>query len=301
MSGALFGLLGGALIGLSDALVRVTGRRLPVFLLITAVFGLSLAPVSLYMLLTGAWPAFEAWSWSIAVASGLANTVGLALLFVAIARGPIVVVSPIFTSSTVMIVGLNVLAGEPFRLAHGVAIIVTLAAILALAWPEDRRAVGGERENASELAITAAIAFCGALAIALRMFLAQEATEGVGALGATVLSRSVSALCGAVGYVVWRWAGGAFTPAHDSGPRVSLRFVWLLVLAQSLLETTSIFLVLLGGDGDDGDRVGSIIGFAAYAAFSPIAARIMWADRIGWRRGACIALAIAGAAIAAAA
>ncbi len=297
MTGALFGLFGAAIIGTSDAITRVTGRRLPILLLTTALFSVSLAPIALYMAIADAWPPLDAELWAIAALSGVCNAVGLALLFVAIARGPIAVASPAASAFARILVGLNIIDGAPFRLGHGLGAVLTMTAVILLATPERRRGATSGAET-GDSAATALIALGAALFIAFRMFTAQEIAEPMGEVGATFSSRLVAGLCTGVAYLAWRASGRRFTPQPIPGVRRHPP-IWALVLAQSALEATALMAFLFGGAGEGGDRIASVIGFSVFAAFSPIAARIMWGDAISLRQALCIGLAVLGAAAAA--
>lgn len=301
MIGALFGVLGAAIIGTSDAIARLTGRKTPVLLLTTLLFLISLGPIGLFLLATEGWPSVDAEVWAVVALSGALNAVGLALLFNAIARGPVAVASPAASSFSIVLIGLNIFAGEPFRTGHAVGAALAFAAIFLLARPERGGRRGTEpagQEDAAALGLTALIAIGAAFFIAFRMFTAQEAAESMSPLAVAVFSRAVAGLCAGAAYLAWRFSGGAFEPA----PTPELRWhppIWTLILLQSVLEVVALFLFLKGGEAAGGDRIAAVIGFTAFAAFSPIAARIIWAEKISPRRMVCIALTMAGVAAAA--
>lgn len=293
LSGLLFGLLGAVLIGFSDAITRVTGRRLSILLLTTLLFLISCAPLIVMMALTDGWPPLDAELWGVAALSGFFNAVGLALLFIAIARGPLAVASPAASAFSVILIGLNILDGAPFRLGHGVGAALMTAAILVLAAPDRRRPAA--RSPAGGAGVTAAIGLAAAGFIALRMFTAQEIAEPMGELGATFSTRLVAGLCAGTALLVWRASGKRFTPAPLEGLR-RVPPIWILVGVQAALEATALTMFLIGGAGAEGDRIASAIGYSAFAAFSPLIAWALWSEEVTRRQALCIALAILGAA-----
>lgn len=296
MTGATLGLFGALVIGTSDAITRVTGRRLPLLGLITALFLLSLPALGLYLSAADAWPPLDLGLWAIAALSGAFNAIGLALLFAAIARGPIAVASPIASAAALILIGLNILDGASFRIGHGVGALLMTVAVVLLSMPE-RRGADGPESGAAVLG-TALLALGAALTIALRMYTAQEITEPMGAAGAAFSSRLFAGTFTGAAYMLWRVSGRRFEPRPTPGVRRHPP-VWLLALLQSVLETTALLAFLLAGAGAEGDRIGAVIGFSAFAAFSPLAARVLWGDRISPRRALCIGLAVLGAASAA--
>jgi drug/metabolite transporter (DMT)-like permease len=67
------------------------------------------------------------------------------------------------------------------------------------------------------------------------------------------------------------------------------------VLLQAALETLALFAFLTGSAGDG--RAAASIGFAAFPAFTAIAAWAAYGDPIGWRRVVWIAVVVAGVAL----
>lgn len=297
MISVLFGLFAALLIGTSDALARVTGRRLPILAVTTVLFLLGLAPLSVYMTVADLWPTWRSDAVWIAVLSGAFNAIGLGLLFAALARGPVAIASPAASSFSIFLIILNVLDGQPFLLGHGVAVALMTLGVVLLARsppPGSKKAhIGGD---ARALVVTALLAVAAAFFIALRMFTAQEIEADLGAAGVTFATRLAAGLCAAATYLIWRAAGGRFEPrALEPGLRHPP--IWVMLGLQSCLEAASLMVFLSGGAMEN--RIGAVIGFASFAAFAPIAAWMMWREPIGGRRAFCIGLTMFGAIAAA--
>lgn len=318
MIGVAIGLLGALLIAWSDTLSRVTTRHFPLPLLLSAVFVLSIPPIYAGVLLLGGVPdlpetAREQSAYGQAILSGILNIIGLAALYLALSRGPVALAAPATASFSVLLILFNALAGEPVTAVQGAAILLVFAGIAMLAQPE-RGAHRGPRAGASEavvpeavgdLAATLTLALIAATAVALRMFLAQEATEVLGS-GETLL---ITRLTAAVGALLWLAVATSLSSApptprrFEKSPRSSLRVhaipraVWGLALLQAVLEATALGAFLLAGTVEDGGRIGAAIGFAAFAALTPLLGWLTFGDRIGARRVLWIAVVMAGAAL----
>ena len=132
MIGVVWGLLGGGLIGVSDCVARVTTARVSIGPLLLAVMGGSTVVLTPVLAVSGHWPAWHAYGWGAAAVSGLLNLVALGLLYQALVRGPIAVASPTASSFTVLLVALNILAGEPFDWRQVAAGLVVFVGIVML-------------------------------------------------------------------------------------------------------------------------------------------------------------------------
>jgi len=284
--GVFWGLFGAVLIGVSDCIARVTAQRVTMPLLIFLIMSTSLATLCVWMVVTGDWPVWHAYAWSVSAVSGLLNLVALMFLYRALARGPVTVASPTASSFAVILVALNALAGEPYTIAQiGAGMIVFLGVImLARANP------GGEDRteyDARWLRITALYALGCAGSVALRMYLAQEATGHVGALHAVMLNR-IFAVLGIVLALGW-WLKKRMELTWPKG------VTWRLVAIQAALEMTALGVFLIGSEQG---RIGATIGFAAFSAVTAITAWIWLKEPIGARRGFWMGVVALGVSLA---
>ena len=288
MNGILWGLLGAILIGASDCIARVTTQKVAVHMLFLSIMGLSLATLSAWLLLAGNWPMWHLKAWSASAVSGLLNLVALYFLYRALARGPVAVASPAASTFTVLLVGLNILTGEPWSWLQIAALLIVFTGIVMLARPT-RVDADTNHYNAAWLRQTAFFGLAAAVAVAVRMFFAQEASAAIGALHALYLNR-VFALLGAIALVLHA--------LHRSGelrwPRGTVR---KLVIAQAALETTALAAFLIGSE--NGGRVVATIGFSAFAAATALFAWWWLGERIGWQRGVWIVIVGSGVLLAA--
>ena len=284
MNGLFWGLCGATLIGVSDCVARVTASRISLSVLIALIMVPPFAVMTTWFAASGGWPAWNTWGWGASAVSGFLNVAVLALLFRALVRGPVTVASPATSSFTVMLVGLNVLAGHPYHWLHGVAALTVFAGVAMLARP-DRP--GKEHYDRAWLRVTALLGLGAAVSVAVRMFLAQEAGTALGPVPAVYLNRAF-ALAGSLGFMALERRRGTL-----AWPRGT---TWPLVLVQAFLETGALGLFLTGSAG--GGRVGAAIGFSCFAAVTAVAARIWLGDRIGVRRMLWMAVVAAGVAMA---
>lgn len=287
MSGILLGLLGAAFIGVSDCVARVTAQRVSMSVLLAAVMGLSTIALTLLFLITGDWPQWHPYGWLVSALSGLLNLVALFFLYTALARGPVTVASPAASTFSVILVALNALAGAPIVWTQVAAITLVFVGVVMLA----RRGSSFETHDAGYLRTTALLGLTAAFTIALRMFLAQEAGDVLGAIPALYLNR-VFALAG-VGVLL------CFETARGTQRRWPDRSLVWLVLLQALLETLALASFLIGSE--DGGRIGASIGFASFSAITALTAWVWLGETIGWRRGFWMAVVGTGIAIAVAA
>lgn len=272
MIGILWGLAGAGLIGVSDCVARVTAQRVSLPILLLVIMGAGFLALGPILWAAGRLPEWHAYGWAAAVGSGLLNLVALAFLFLALARGPVTVASPTASSFTIMLVGINGLAGHAVAPLQAVAAMVVFGGIVMLA----RRGRGGEAEahhDAAWLRTTALLALGAALAVAVRMFLAQEAAEAIGELETVLLTRGF-AVAGILLFIVAR--------------RRSAPLVWPdrrtlpLVLLQAALEILALGAFLFGSAGEG--RVGAAIGFSVFPAVTALTAWIWLGEPIGLRR-----------------
>ena len=284
MIGILWGLLGATFIGVSDCVARVTAKQVSMNLLLAAVMGLSTIALTVWMVVTGAWPTWDAYAWTASALSGGLNLLALGLLYTALVRGPVSVASSATSSFSVMLVAINALAGAPFVWQQGAAIGLVFIGIVMLAQR-------GRREgdfDGGHLRMTALLGLAAATVVAARMFLAQEAGDILGAMQALYLNRAF-ALAG----VIVLLASDGVRGRKQNWPTGSM--VWL-VLIQATLETFALGSFLIGSAGDG--RVGASIGFSSFAVISALSAWLWLGEPIGWRRGFWMLVVAVGIAVA---
>ncbi|HUF56039.1 MAG TPA: EamA family transporter [Thermohalobaculum sp.] len=289
MIGIVWGLLGGVLIGVSDCIARVTTARVTIGVLLFAVMAGSVLVLTPVLAFWSIWPAWHAWGWGAAAVSGVLNLVGLAFIFKALMRGPIAVASPTASSFTVMLVGLNILAGEPYDWRQLAAALFVFLGIVMLARPERRGAEALADYDAAGLRTTALLALGAAGSVAIRMFLAQEARVALGTLEALYLTR-VFAAVGAAAFIGWQASRGQRLAWPRGGATLGLVFV------QMVLETLALGAFLAGSAGTG--RVGAAIGFSAFPAATAATAWLWLGERISRRRVFWMAVVALGVALA---
>ncbi len=274
VTGVFWGLFGALLIGSSDCIARVTAQRISTNVLILLIMMISTVLLSGWLIATNDLPAWNTRAWLASAASGFLNVVALYLLYLALARGPVAVASPAASSFAVLLVVMNALSGEPWS---GIQLIATGIVFFSVAMLSH---TGPASANTADypsnwLQKTALLGLAAALAIALRMFLAQEASAELGALHGLYLNRLFATLTCTVLVII------------QLGIRYPLKFpdnarLTTLIIFQSLLEMAALGAFLAGSFY--GDRVSATIGFSAFAAATVIIARIFLGELIGWWR-----------------
>ncbi len=275
MTGILWGLLGAILIGSSDCIARVTAQRVSTSVLILFIMLISTALLSVWLIITNNLPPWNTWAWLASALSGVLNVVALYLLYLALARGPVAVASPAASSFAVILVTMNALAGEQWSVAQVFATVIVFFSVAMLS----RQGPGAE--NSSQYSVawlqkTALLGLAAAIAIALRMFLAQEAGDELGAAHSLYLNRLFAAVTCSVLVAVQLFLKHQLKLPNNKSTT-------LLVISQSLLEMAALGAFLAGSYY--GDRVSASIGFSAFAAAAVIIARVFLGEVIGWWRG----------------
>lgn len=284
MPGVIWGGLGAALIGVSDCVARVTAQRVSMTVLFLAVMGLSTAVLTVWLTVTGDWPRWHLYGWSASAISGVLTLGALYLLYRALAHGPVSVASPAASTFSIILIGINIATGAPFVLQQGVAALMVFVGVAMLS----RRGRSEQTYDAAHLRVTAAFGLAAALAIAVRMFLAQEASDAIGIVGSLYLNRAFALAGVAVLFVVESGQGRV--------RRWPDRKTLGLVLLQSILETAAMAAFLTGSQGSG--RIGAAIGFAGFSAVTALAAWVWLKEPVGWRRSIWMAVVGAGIVIA---
>ena len=269
MSGILLGLLGGSFIGVSDCVARFTAQRTSLSVLILYVMGISTTLMAVWFGVTGEWPRWDFYSWSVSALSGLLNLAALLFLYKALARGPVSVASPAASTFSVFLVALNVLAGEPFLWQQVFSVVVVFIGIAMLSRPSSNTI---KQENYSPvwLRTTALLGLGTGGCVALRFFFAQEAVAFLGPIHSLFLNR-IAALVSVLMLIGWEQVK-QMQRNWPKGP------VLKLVILQSFLEMMALGAFLYGSTGDG--RVGAAIGFSAFSAVTTLSAWIWLKEKV---------------------
>jgi len=287
MIAVLWGLIAAVLVGSSDAIARKTSQHSDLNVLTLIVMALSTAGMTVWFIVSGDWPPWHRNAWLASAASGALNIVVLYFLYLALRRGPVSVASPAASTFTVMLVGLNAFAGEPWTLGQLVAVALVFLGVVMLARRSSTPGID-DAYDARWIQTTALIGLIAAFAVSVRMFLAQDASAVLGAAGALYLNR-VFALVTASLLVLALTVRYAKTESALHWPRGQT--VWLIAL-QAALETFALGAFLIGSSGNG--RIGASIGFSAFAAVTAIVASLWLGERIGRTRALWIAVVVAG-------
>ncbi len=286
LTGLLLGLVGAICIGASDCIARVTSQRVTLSILILCVMGVSTALLTVYLAIEGNFPVWHQRAWIASAVSGFLNVVALYFLYLALANGPVAVASPAASSFAVILVMLNAIAGQPWTWIQLLAVVVVFAGVAMLSRGSDDDPM---QYSQAWLRKTVLLATAAAIAVSIRMFLAQVATDHIGASHALYLNR-VFALVTCMVLIGWQLSK-ATTLQFPTGKTAQL------VVLQSLFEMAALAAFLTGSLY--GGRVAASIGFSAFAAATVIIARIFLKEPVGIYRGIWVTVIVAGVLLAA--
>jgi len=289
MIAVLWGLLAAVFVGTSDAIARKTSQHTDLNVLTLCVMALSTGGMTVWFLLQGNWPEWHFNAWLASAVSGSLNIVVLYLLYLALRRGPVSVASPAASTFTIMLVFLNALAGEPFAYSQLIAVVMVFTGIVMLAKKNNNPGVDDQYDS-QWIRKTALIGLAAALAVALRMFLAQDAGVILGPVNALYLNR-IFALIAATGVVT-------FLVLKNPNTKWPPRSIWGLITLQAALEALALGFFLIGSAGEG--RIGASIGFSAFAAVTAIVTSYWLGERIGRSRALWMGVVVAGLMLAAA-
>ena len=186
----MWGLLGALCIGASDCIARVTAQSINSNVLFLFIMGCSSVVLISGQLLFNELPPFHVYAWSVSAISGALNLVALYFLYLALARGPVSVASPAASTFVVMLVMLNIIAGEAWSFSHVVAVVVVFLGVSQLA-RHSPAAAEDKDFDAAWLRRTALYGLAAAGTVTVRMFMAQEAGDVLGAMHALTLNLSL--------------------------------------------------------------------------------------------------------------
>jgi drug/metabolite transporter (DMT)-like permease len=283
MSPGLWGAVAALAWGSADFAARFSGQALGYR---TATFGMLLtgsALLTVWMWLTGlpSLPPFLG-GWLLPIA-GLSTLVGTLLLYNALARGPLTIVSPVVGGYPSPVVALAVIGGARPDATHWVAMAATLIGVLIVARTAGDFEDVTEHRSPRELRITVGIALGAALAFAVGLSAAQLMVPVYGALPVTWGSRLISVAGLALLFALRR-----------EKPRFTGRFAPLLML-QGALDTTGYVAVLAGSYGDG--AAFAPVAASAFGAVTTLLARVFLRERIAGLQLGGITLIFVGVAV----
>ena len=282
MIGILWGLLGAFFIGISDGIARKTTQQISVLVLVLFVLGISSVFLNIVFWLYDLWPSWHAYAWFASLISGALNLVALAFLYSAIRRGPVAVAAPIASSFTIILVIINGFMGHPFLVNHLLGVGLVFVGAVMLTRPE--KVVAQQDYSSQWLRGTAYLALAAALAISLRFFLAQEASDIIGSMQSLYLNRLFAALVTLLALIVMAFYQGK--PAMPKGS------IWWLVIAQAIFESLALWAFLTGSTM--GGRVTATIGFSAFAAITTFIVWLFFDEKVPAKRWLWISLIALG-------
>jgi len=283
MIAVLWGLLAAVLVGTSDAIARKTSQHCDLNILTMLVMAMSTAGMTLWLLIHDQWPGWHLEAWLASMASGALNVVVLYLLYLALRRGPVSVASPAASTFTVMLVGWNIAAGEPWLITQLGAVVLVFLGVMMLARKSSTPGID-DQYDAKWIRNTALLGLAAAVAVSVRMFLAQDAGAAIGAVGALYLNRVFALIASlvVVGYLLIKHSAVQWPKGK----------VYALIALQGGMEAAALGVFLLGSAGTG--RIGASIGFSAFAAVTAIVASIWLGERIGRTRAIWIGVIVAG-------
>lgn len=279
----IFGFSGALVFGCADFLGGIASRRLNPYL-VTGLAGFSgLIGVSLIALITGGHVSLEAITWG--ALSGLAGSIAIAMLYAALAIGPMSILSPLgaLISAAVPVTWAALRGTQLAPLAY-LAIAIALIAIVLVGFVPEKNAV---RPSAKGLALSVG----SGVGIGLFMICIDQAPTDAG-LVPLVANRAVTTLVLAaiIGILVLR--GKASSPVTDS--MLTWRAALWIALGTGLVDTTANGLLIAGFQ--TGELSVMSVLTAMYPAGTVILAAVFLKERVApWQAiGLVLAIAAAG-------
>ncbi len=282
MNPALWGLATALSWGSADFIARFTGRALGPQTALLAMLGVSAVILNLIF-----WPSEVPFvrdpsGWWLILLTGLGIMTATLLLYWGLARGPVTVVAPIAGSYPALNLGLAVALGTRPSALDWAAMAVVMAGVIVVA-----RAARSFEDPAgatrAQLRFTIGLALGAALAFAVTIAIAQQASHLYGELQTVALSRWVSLLACALLLLVRR-----------QKPRVPLRW-WPWIGLQGLLDGGAYVALLTGSQGP-GAEIAVVVG-SGFGAVTVLLARLVLREAMTWAQWAGIAAIVTGVAI----
>ncbi len=282
MNSALWGLATAFGWGGADFIARFTGRALGHRSALFGMLAVSAVVLTLIVWLGGLALVWDPSGWWLVALTGLGIMVATLLLYRALARGPVTVVAPIAASYPALNVALAVALGARPAALDWAAMAAVMAGVIVVA-----RAARSFEDPAgttrAQLRVTIGLALGAALAFAVTIAIAQQASHLYGELQTVALSRWVSLLACAALFLVRRQV-----------PRVPLRW-WPWIGLQGLLDGGA-YVALLAGSQGPGAEIAVVVG-SGFGAVTVLLARLVLREAMTWTQWAGIAAIVGGVAV----
>jgi drug/metabolite transporter (DMT)-like permease len=216
-----------------------------------------------------------------AVGSGVATAVAVPLLYAALAKGPMSLVSPITSSCAILPAAVGVARGDQVGPVSGVGLILTFMGVLivARAVPNRERSVRVTRQGLI-LALGAAVGLGGATAF----LQAAASARGSSAMGAALIGAMAAALT----------ASAARLLVHRRRPE---RFqVSRLGILAGCLSGAGIAFLALASRSPDATTVVAVL-ISLYSVWTILLARVWLHERMSRLQSAGVVCALVGVVI----
>ena len=282
MNPALWGLTTALSWGSADFIARFTGRALGHQTALFGMLGVSAVILSL-IFWHGDLPFVRDPSgWWLILLAGVGITAATLLLYWGLVRGPVTVVAPIAASYPALNVALAVALGVRPGALDWAAMAAVMAGVIVVARAA-RSFENPARYTRQQLRFTIGLALGAALAFAVTIAIAQQASHLYGELQTVALSRWVSLLACALLLLVRRQT-----------PRIPLRW-WPWIGLQGLLDGGA-YVALLAGSQGPGAEIAVVVG-SGFGAVTVLLARLVLREAMTWAQWAGIAAIVAGVAV----
>ena len=282
MNPALWGLMTALGWGGADFIARFTGRALGHRSALLGMLAVSAVVLTLIVWLGGLALVWDPSGWWLVALTGLGIMVATLLLYRALARGPITVVAPLAGSYPALNVALAVALGARPAALDWAAMAAVMAGVIVVA-----RAARSFEDPAgttrAQLRFTVALALGAALAFAVTIALAQQASYIYGEVQTIALARWVSLL-----------ACAALLLIRREVPRVPARW-WPWITLQGLLDGGA-YVALLAGSQGPGAEIAVVVG-SGFGVVTVLLARVILREAMTRAQWAGIALIVAGVAV----
>jgi drug/metabolite transporter (DMT)-like permease len=285
----LFGLCGALAYGVSDFLGGLASRRTAPIIVTGIAAAVGIVPLVLAAPLLGAQFTADALLWG--ALAGLAGSVGVLLLYAALAIGPMSVLSPITSVfAAVLPIGVAVFAGTRLE---PLAIVAVVGALVAVVLVASSKNTTGARVTWRGL-IIAVISGCGFGGLVL----AYNGTDPADGIAPLIVARVVMTAVMAVGIAV---VIGPSIAAHRAAPSALLprgRRFWLTVVVCGAIDASANVFIQAGLHAGDPAAlpIVSVLN-ALYPVGTILLAAIVLRERLTWVQIGGLALGFTASAV----
>jgi drug/metabolite transporter (DMT)-like permease len=283
---ALWGLATALGWGSADFIARFTGRALGHRSALFGMLAVSAVVLTLIVWLGGLALVWDPSGWWLVALTGLGVMVATLLLYRALARGPVTVVAPLAGSYPALNVALAVALGARPAALDWAAMAAVMAGVIVVARAA-RSFADPAGTTRAQLRVTVALALGAALAFAVTIALAQQASYIYGEVQTIALARWVSLL-----------ACAALLLIRREVPRVPARW-WPWIALQGLLDGGAYVALLAGSQGQGaggGAEIAVVVG-SGFGVVTVLLARVILREAMTRAQWAGIALIVAGVAV----